>query len=270
MYNVELRRVKLPLRMSVTFYVNTKELAAVGVERLHGYAQKVPDRHAMVRYAEDLRRQRDREPEGGDARALRVYRGHGFALLHPGRARQNGYRCGRSSGTGRQIHTIGDAAARAALQAAGDVRAAGFDTRYSTTHSQLVHPDDRPLYVEHDVTAQTTGNWAVLSAILRGAPQCRSHPGAPVPLRLVGTQRRQPRHGRGLARESGRLRNSRQSVLQHLFGDNADALARASRPNSAALEGSVLPPEERSHESRNGRCFRTPSVARSCSVSTTR
>ena len=60
------------------------------------------------------------------------------------------------------IHTIGDQAVRTALDSAQSLREAGHkDTLFSTTHSQMVHPDDRPRFKALGVTAQATGNWAV-------------------------------------------------------------------------------------------------------------
>ena len=151
---------QLPLRMSVTFYVNTKALSEVGVEKLHDYAQRY---RTDTLWFDTLKVSGDSVIENQKAALLEPYTSTGdtgslyFTREELARmaidAAELGY--------GMTIHTIGDAASRAALQAAGDVRAAGHDTRFSTTHSQLIHPDDLPLYIEHAVTAQTTGNWAV-------------------------------------------------------------------------------------------------------------
>jgi len=60
------------------------------------------------------------------------------------------------------IHTIGDRATRAGLDAAQSLRESGRgDTRFALTHVQMVHPDDRDRFAELDVTVQTTGNWAM-------------------------------------------------------------------------------------------------------------
>ena len=185
---------ELPMRMSVTFYVNTKELAAVGVEKLDGYAKKY---RTDTLWFDTLKISGDSVIENQKAAMLEPYLSTGdTGSLYFTREELAKMAIDAAKlGYGTTIHTIGDAAARAALQAAGDVRAAGFDTRYSTTHSQLVHPDDRPLYVEHDVTAQTTGNWAIHQPSYEELLKCRGHPGTPVPLWLVGAKRRQSRPG---------------------------------------------------------------------------
>ena len=60
------------------------------------------------------------------------------------------------------VHSIGDRAVRNALQVAGDLRAAGHETRFITQHTTLVHPADRQLFVDYDVMVQTTGSWALV------------------------------------------------------------------------------------------------------------
>ena len=152
---------ELPLRVSVTFYVNTKALSEVGVQRLHEYAQKY---RTDTLWFDTLKVSGDSVIENQKAAMLEPYLSTGDrgALYFTREELAKMATDAAKLGYGITIHTIGDAASRAALQAAGDVRAAGFDTRFSTTHSQTVHPDDRQMYVDFDVTAQTTGNWAVL------------------------------------------------------------------------------------------------------------
>lgn len=151
----------LPLRMSVTFYVNTPELAEVCVQKLDEYASKY---RTETLWFDTLKISGDSVVENQKAAVLDPYLSTGEnGSLYFTREQLAAMTIDAARlGYGTTIHTIGDAAARAALQAAGDLRAAGFDTRFSTTHSQLVHPGDRHMYVDFDVTAQTTGNWAVL------------------------------------------------------------------------------------------------------------
>lgn len=152
---------ELPLRMSVTFYVNTRALSEVGVDKLHEYAEKY---RTDTLWFDTLKVSGDSVIENQKAALLEPYLSTGdLGSLYFSREELAAMAIDAAElGYGITIHTIGDAAARAALQAAGDLRAAGYKTRFSTTHSQLVHPDDRHMYVDFDVTAQTTGNWAVL------------------------------------------------------------------------------------------------------------
>ena len=57
-------------------------------------------------------------------------------------------------------HTIGDRAARAALEGAEAVRAAGFsDTRVTNAHTQYVKKEDRKRFGELNIIANTSGGW---------------------------------------------------------------------------------------------------------------
>lgn len=155
---------KLPLRLSVTYYVNTPGLAANAVEMLDGYAKKY---RTDTLWFDTLKVSGDSVIENQKAAMLEPYLSTGdtgslyFDRHALGRmvlgAAERGYHS--------TVHTIGDAAVRTALQVAGDLRKAGHtEILFSTTHSQMVHPDDRQMYVDYDVTAQTTGNWAVYQA----------------------------------------------------------------------------------------------------------
>lgn len=57
------------------------------------------------------------------------------------------------------IHGIGDAAARAILDAFESARKAGAETRLCHTHAELVDREDRKRYKELDVIVETTGVW---------------------------------------------------------------------------------------------------------------
>ena len=80
-------------------------------------------------------------------------------------------RVARYVGMGLQVHmhTIGDGAARAGLDAieyASEVHAdnpLASDLRHHLSHLQLVHPDDIARFAELGVTANFTGAWAYLS-----------------------------------------------------------------------------------------------------------
>ncbi len=57
-------------------------------------------------------------------------------------------------------HTIGDRAARAAIEGAEAVRAAGFsDTRVTNAHTQYVKKEDRKRFGELNIIANTSGGW---------------------------------------------------------------------------------------------------------------
>jgi predicted amidohydrolase YtcJ len=152
---------ELPLRLSVTFYVNTKALSLVGVEKLDEFARKY---RTETLWFDTLKISGDSVIENQKAALLEPYlsTGEHGSLYFTREELAKMATDAAALGYGTTVHTIGDAAARAALQAAGDLRAAGHKTRYSTTHSQLVHPQDRQMYVDYEVTAQTTGHWAVL------------------------------------------------------------------------------------------------------------
>ena len=150
----------LPLRLSIAYYVNTPELAATAIETLDGYAKQY---QTDTLWFDTLKVSGDSVVENQKAAMLEPYLSTGdTGSLYFDREALRKMALGVAElGYHITVHTIGDAAARVALQTAGDVREAGFDTLFSTTHSQLIHPEDRQMYVDYDVTAQTTGNWAV-------------------------------------------------------------------------------------------------------------
>ena len=150
----------LPLRLSVTYYVNTPDLAETAVETMKKYSEKY---RTEKLWFDTLKVSGDSVIENQKAAVLEPYLSTGDtgSLYFDREALGKMALDAAELGYHFTVHTIGDAAARTALQTAGDLREAGYGTLYSTTHSQLVHPDDRQMYVDHDVTAQTTGNWAV-------------------------------------------------------------------------------------------------------------
>ncbi len=152
---------EMSLRLSMTYYVNTPALAADAVEQLDAYAKKY---RTDTLWFDTLKISGDSVIENQKAAMLEPYLSTGDrgALYFDREALGKMVLGAAELGYHATVHTIGDWAARTALRVAGDLREAGYSTRFSTTHSQMVHPDDLPLYVEHDVTAQTTGNWAVV------------------------------------------------------------------------------------------------------------
>jgi predicted amidohydrolase YtcJ len=59
-------------------------------------------------------------------------------------------------------HAIGDWAVRENLDAFEAARKAGYNDEVLTvTHTQMVHPNDRPRFGKLNVIVQTTGNWAI-------------------------------------------------------------------------------------------------------------
>lgn len=65
-----------------------------------------------------------------------------------------------SKGLDLHIHAIGDHAVHDALMAAKAVREAGYDDmRITTAHTELVKPEDVPLFAKYNVTANTSSVW---------------------------------------------------------------------------------------------------------------
>lgn len=151
----------LPLRLSMAYYVNAPKLADGAVEKLDGYAKRF---RTDTLWFDTLKISGDSVIENQKAAMLEPYlttKDHGSLYFTREELAKMAIDAAKK-GYSTTVHTIGDAASRAALQAAGDVRAAGFDeVRFSTQHSHFVDPKDLPMYVEYDVGAQTTGNWAV-------------------------------------------------------------------------------------------------------------
>ncbi len=152
---------ELPLRVSATHYINNEKMAEDAAEVLAANAERWRSEHVWF---DTLKITIDSVIENQKARMLEPFLttgDPGDLYLGP-EAMKKVVLETAAKGFGVTVHTIGDGAVRAALDAAQALREAGYtDTRYSTTHSQMVDPADRPRYKELDVHVQTTGNWAV-------------------------------------------------------------------------------------------------------------
>ena len=152
---------QLPLRLSVTHYINNEDLAKDAAENLAASAKRWKSEHVWF---DTLKITIDSVVENQKAATLAPYLNTGElgSLYLGGEAMKKVCLETAKKGYGITVHTIGDRAVREALNAAEALRKAGFkDTRFSTTHSQMVDPADRPRYRQLGVDAQTTGNWAV-------------------------------------------------------------------------------------------------------------
>lgn len=152
---------KLPLRLSVTYYINNEELAKDAAEKLDASAKRWKTEHVWF---DTLKVTIDSVVENQQAAVLEPFLNTGeLGSLYLGaEAMKKVCLQTAKKGYGITVHAIGDRGVREALNAAEALRKAGFkDTRFSTTHSQMVAPADRPRYKELDVDAQSTGNWAV-------------------------------------------------------------------------------------------------------------
>ena len=151
----------LPLRLSVTHYINNEDLAKNAAEKLEASAKRWRSEHVWF---DTLKITIDSVVENQKAAVLEPYLSTGDrGLLYLGsEAMEKVVLETAEKGYGITVHTIGDRAVRETLNAAEALRKAGFtDTRFSTTHSQMVDPADRARYSQLNVTAQATGNWAV-------------------------------------------------------------------------------------------------------------
>ena len=152
---------KLPLRISVTHYINNEEMAKDAAEKLEANAKRWHTEHVWF---DTLKITIDSVIENQKAAVLKPYLStgdRGSLYLGPDAMKKVVLETAKK-GYGITVHTIGDRAVRETFNAAEALRKAGFkDTRFSTTHSQMVDPADRPRYKQLNVTAQATGNWAV-------------------------------------------------------------------------------------------------------------
>ena len=152
---------ELPLRLSVTHYINNEELAENAAEKLEASAKRWHTEHVWF---DTLKITIDSVIENQKAAVLEPYLSTGDrgSLYLGAEAMEKVVLETAKKGYGITVHTIGDRAVRETLNAAEALRKAGFkDTRFSTTHSQMVDPADRQRYKRLNVTAQATGNWAV-------------------------------------------------------------------------------------------------------------
>jgi predicted amidohydrolase YtcJ len=151
---------KLPLRLSLTHYINTAKLAETAVETLDSYAKKYKSDHIWV---DTLKITIDSVLENQKAAMLEPYLSTGDrGSLYFDHDQMKQMVLGvAKKGYNVTVHAIGDRAVRETLDAAKELREAGYtDTLFSATHVQLVDPEDRPRFAELDVTVQTTSNWA--------------------------------------------------------------------------------------------------------------
>ena len=152
---------QLPIRLSVTHYINNEELARNAAENLEASAKRWKSDHVWF---DTLKITLDSVVENQKAATLEPYlnTGERGSIYLGAEAMEKVCIETAKKGYGITVHTIGDRAVREALNAAEALRKAGFkETRFSTTHSQMVDPADRSRYQELDVVAQSTGNWAV-------------------------------------------------------------------------------------------------------------
>jgi predicted amidohydrolase YtcJ len=146
---------KLPFRLSVTYYINNEELAKDAAEKLDELAKKYRTEHVWF---DTLKITIDSVIENQKAAMLEPYPTTGDrGMLYLGsEAMEKVVLEAAKKGYGITVHTTGDRAVRETLNAAEALRKAGYkDTRFSTTHSQMVDPADRPRYKELNVTAWT-------------------------------------------------------------------------------------------------------------------
>jgi predicted amidohydrolase YtcJ len=152
---------KLPLRVSMTYYVNTASLAETAVEKLDEFARKYRSDNAWIN---TLKITLDSVLENQKAAMLEPYptTGNPGALYFDHEQMKSMVLGAAAKGYHVTVHCIGDLAVRATLDAAEEVRGAGHrEIRFSTTHTQMVNPADRGRLKQLDVTVQTTGNWAM-------------------------------------------------------------------------------------------------------------
>jgi hypothetical protein len=151
---------KLPLRLSMTHFVNTPRVAQTALEVQSQYAKKYKSEHIWF---DTLKLVADSVMENQKAAMLEPYlttadRG----LLYFDQATLQTLVLGAARmGHGSVTHCIGDWAVRETLDAAKALRDSGDEkTRFIATHVQMVDPDDRKRFGELNVFVQTTSNWA--------------------------------------------------------------------------------------------------------------
>jgi predicted amidohydrolase YtcJ len=151
----------LPLRVSMTYYVNNAKLAGTAVEKIGEYAKKYKSDNVWIN---TLKITLDSVLENQKAAMLEPYLSTGDqgSLYFDHQQMKDMVLGVADKGFNVTVHCIGDRGVRGALDAAEELRKAGHtETLFSTTHTQMVHPDDRKRFRELDVTVQTTGNWAM-------------------------------------------------------------------------------------------------------------
>lgn len=151
---------KLPLRLSMTHFVNTPTVAQTALEVQSQYAKKYKSEHVWF---DTLKVVADSVMENQKAAMLEPYLTTGDrGLLYFDQATLQRLVLGAAKmGHASATHCIGERAVRETLDAAEALRQAGDEkTRFIATHVQMVHPDDRKRFGELNVMVQTTSNWA--------------------------------------------------------------------------------------------------------------
>ena len=152
---------KLPVRVSLTHYINTPALAKTAIEDLEKYAGQFKSEHVWM---DSLKITTDSVLENQKAAMLEPYlttkeRG---AMMFDQQELQRMVLGVAEKGYNVINHAIGDWAVRENLDAYEAARKASYKKpRLTITHTQMVHPEDRARFGELEVIVQTTGNWAV-------------------------------------------------------------------------------------------------------------
>ena len=152
---------KLPLRISLTHYINTPALAETAIETLAKYAGRFKSDHVWI---DTLKITSDSVLENQKAAMLKPYlttkdRG---ALMFNQQTLQKMVFGATEKDYNVISHAIGDWAVRENLDAFEAARKAGYKEEiFTVTHTQLVDPEDRPRFGKLNVIVQTTGNWAI-------------------------------------------------------------------------------------------------------------
>lgn len=152
---------KLPLRISLTHYINTPSLAETAIETLKKYSKQFKSEHVWMN---TLKVTTDSVLENQQAAMLQPY----FSTKKKGSLMFNQSSLekmvlGAAENNFNVInHAIGDWAIRENLDVFETARNAGFKKEiFTITHTQMVQPEDRPRFGKLDVIVQTTGNWAI-------------------------------------------------------------------------------------------------------------
>lgn len=152
---------QLPLRLSLTHYINTPALAEAAVETLNRYAKQFKSDHVWV---DTLKITTDSVLENQKAAMLAPYvsTGDRGALMFDKEALGKMVVGSASKGYNVISHAIGDWAVRENLDTFEEARKSGHDKAiFTVTHTQMVQPEDRYRFANLDVIVQTTGNWAI-------------------------------------------------------------------------------------------------------------
>ena len=151
----------LPLRVSLTHYINTPALAESAVETLEQYTTQFKSDHVWV---DTLKITTDSVLENQKAAMLEPYDSTGDqgALMFDQSALGKMVNGSAAKGYNVISHAIGDWAIRENLDTFEQARKSGHDKSiFTVTHTQMVNPEDRERFAELNVIVQTTGNWAI-------------------------------------------------------------------------------------------------------------